>query len=364
MTIDELETPAVVVDLDVMTANLQRMAGYARRSNLNLRPHTKTHKIPKIAQMQIESGCHGITVAKSGEAEVMATAGLDNILVAYPVFGQAKTTRLAQLALGKRIIVAIDSIVTAQALSAAACNAGSTIDLLVEIDAGMRRCGVASPEEAETLAAAIEKLPGVRFAGITFYPGHIWEPPSEQGPALQQISAKLNAVLDLLSRRGLACEIVSGGSTPSAYNSHLIGGLTEIRPGTYVLNDRNTVGVGACTLDDCALRVLVTVVSNAVHGRAVIDGGSKTFSGDRWHAGDRTGFGYVVEEPDIAFEAMSEEHGHLDVSKSARIPRVGERLSVVPNHVCACINMHDRIWYHRNGVVEGAWQVAARGKVA
>ncbi len=363
MTIDQLETPAVVVDLDVLAKNLKGLSDYVRQHNLKLRPHTKTHKIPEIARMQIESGCSGITVAKTGEAEVMAGAGLDNILVAYPVFGAEKDKRLAELARDKKITVAVDSIVTAEALSRAAKQAGTTINLLVEVDVGSRRCGVATPEEAEKLALAIGKLPNIHFAGVTIYPGHVWLIPAEQAPALNEVESKLSAVLERLSRSGITCEVVSGGSTPSASNSHLMPLLTEIRPGTYVFNDRNTMGVGACDLSDCALRVLVTVVSNAVPGRAIIDGGSKTFSGDRWISGEKTGFGLIVERPDIHFEAMSEEHGHLALPDNGRKPEVGERLTVIPNHVCTCVNMHDRIWYHRNGVVEGSWQVQGRGKV-
>ncbi len=363
MTIDQLETPAVVVDLDILSRNIQKLSSYVRAHNLNLRPHTKTHKIPEIAQMQIDSGCSGITVAKTGEAQVMAHAGLDNILIAYPVFGQEKAKRIAELAGGKKITVAVDSIITAEALSQAARQAGTTIHLLVELDVGMRRCGVPTPEEAETLAVAIEKLPNVHFAGVTMYPGHIWVAPQEQAAAMADVASKLAAVLDRLSRRGIACEVVSSGTTPSAYNSHLIAAVTEVRPGTYVFNDRNTIGVGACDLSDCALKVIATVVSNAVPGRAIIDGGSKTFSGDRWLSGGKAGFGLIVEHPDIFFESMSEEHGQLDLSSSGTKPQIGDRLSVIPNHVCTCVNMHDRVWYHRNGVVEGSWQVQARGKV-
>lgn len=363
MTIDQLETPAVLVDLDIMEANIARLADYGRRHDLRLRPHTKTHKIPAIARMQIESGCQGITVAKVGEAEVMAAAGLDDILVAYPIFGEAKLKRLATLATKKRITVAIDNVATAEAISQAAQAAGSTMDLLVEIDVGMRRCGVATPEDAEILAKAIIKLPGVQFAGLNLYPGHIWMPPAEQSIQMGQVAEKLAAVLHRLSRSGIECRIVSGGSTPTAYQSHLIAGLTEIRPGTYVFNDRNTVGAGACSLADCALRVLVTVVSNAVPGRTIVDGGSKTFSSDRWLTGGREGFGLVIEYPEILVESLSEEHGQLDISQSSHQPRIGERFSILPNHVCACVNMHDRIWYHRKGLVEGFWKVEARGCV-
>jgi len=363
MRIEELETPAIVVDLDVLERNIASLADYCRRSHLSLRPHTKTHKIPAIARMQVEAGARGITVAKVGEAEVMASAGMDDILVHYPVFGEGKVDRLALLASDRRITVAIDSMVTAEALSAAATAAGSTIHLLVEFDSGMHRCGVGSPDEVETLAQAITRRSNVRFAGITTFPGHVWAEPADQGRPLAEVSAMVGEIKARLQRSGLSCEVVSGGSTPTARNSHLIEGLTETRPGTYVFNDRNTAGVGACTWDDCALRVLVTVVSTAVHGRAIVDGGSKTFSGDRWLSGDKTGFGRIVEHPEVEFTSMSEEHGHLSLLESDYAPRVGERLSIIPNHVCPCVNMHDTIHFHRQGVVEGCWQVAGRGKI-
>jgi D-serine deaminase-like pyridoxal phosphate-dependent protein len=361
--ITELETPAVVVDLDILNNNLRRMSAYAREHGLKLRPHTKTHKIPAIARMQFDSGCHGITVAKSGEAAVMAAGGIDNILVAYPLFGHEKLARLAELARGKSIMMAIDSAITARAISQAAHQAGSNIRILVELDVGMRRCGVSSPQEAAALAAEIKQLPGVSFAGINFYPGHIWNQPENQAEALKTVSNRIGAVLDHLSSMGFECEIVSGGSTPTAYHSHLIPYLNEMRPGTYVFNDRNTLGVGACSLSDCALRVIVTVVSTAVPGRAIIDGGSKTFTSDRLISGDGKGFGYIVDDPSTSLESMSEEHGHLDISNAGRSFKIGDKLSIIPNHVCACVNMHDRLWYHRNGIVEGSWQVEARGKV-
>lgn len=363
MNIEELETPAVVVDLDILEANLVRVADYARGHGLLLRPHTKTHKIPAIARMQIASGCHGLTVAKSTEAEVMAGAGLDNILVAYPILVPEKARRLASLAVSTRILVAIDSLLAAQVLSEAAQAAGSSIGLLVELDVGMRRCGLGSPEEALTLTQKIVALPHVSFEGLNFYPGQIHVAPAEQERPLLEVEKKVRAVVDLLAANGLQCKIVSGGSTPTLYQSHLVPSMTEIRPGTYVFNDRNTVEMKACSLKDCALRVLVTVVSDAVEGRAMVDGGSKTFSGDHLAVSSGKGFGYVVDDPAIYFEAMSEEHGHLDISKAHARPRVGQRLSIIPNHVCACVNMHDRIWRHRKGVVEGCWEVAGRGKL-
>jgi len=363
MRIEELDTPAVIVDLDILQSNIRSLGEYCRTRSLGLRPHTKTHKIPAIAKMQIEAGAIGITVAKVGEAEVMAAAGLDNILIAYPVLGRSKLERLTRLAVEKKMTVALDSMECLEGISAAAGKAGYTINILIEFDMGMQRCGLQSVADLVQMASKIEKLPGVRFAGIMFYPGHIWDLPPDQSPALRQLSERILEIREELSKAGLSCEIVSGGSTPTAYNSHWIQGLTEIRPGTYVFNDMNEAGVHACQISQCALKVMVTVISNAVNGKAMFDGGSKTFSGDRLISGDKTGFGYVTERPDLQFYSMSEEHGHLDLTSSSYKPKVGEKLTIIPNHVCACVNMHDQLYFHRKGIVEGSWTVAGRGKI-
>jgi D-serine deaminase-like pyridoxal phosphate-dependent protein len=364
MHLGELDTPAVVVDLDVLERNIRRLAEYCRQHQLSLRPHTKTHKIPEIARWQIEAGAVGITVAKVGEAEVMTAAGLDNLLIAYPVIGRSKLERLMALASGNKMLVALDSAEALDGIALAAHQAGTSLGILVECDLGMKRCGVQTPEEALRLASQAHNRPGVEFEGILFYPGQVRVPPDLQPSLLSAVSEKLEHLLDSFHRAGLPCRIVSGGSTPTAFNSHLIKGMNEIRPGTYVFNDRNTLELGACTLEDCALRVLATVVSTAVPNKAIIDGGSKTFSSDRLMAGAKEDFGLIVADPGLRLVGMTEEHGHLDISRSARPLHIGSRLSIIPNHVCTCVNMHNQIYYHRGGEVQGCWQVAARGRVS
>jgi D-serine deaminase-like pyridoxal phosphate-dependent protein len=312
--------------------------------------------------MQVAAGCKGITVAKSGEMEVMAEAGLDSILIAYPLFGQEKWRRVARLARDRSILVAVDSCTPAEGLSEAARLVGSRVGILVEFDVGMRRCGVATPEDVLRITQSVSRLPGLEFRGVLFYPGHIWDPPERQAPALAAVGEKVQAVIGLLARNGFPCEIVSGGGTPTGGNCHLVPGTTETRAGTYVFNDRNTIGVGACREEDCALRVIVTVVSNAVPGRAIVDGGSKTFSSDRWLSGSE-GFGLMTGHSDVVISAMSEEHGIFETANTGFQPRVGERVSIIPNHVCACVNLHDEIHFHRKGVVDGSWRVSGRGKV-
>ncbi len=363
MLVSELETPAVIVDLDVMDQNLSRMGDYCREHQLLLRPHTKTHKIPELAKRQIESGATGITVAKLGEAEVMLNAGITDILIAYPIVGAGKARRLAKIAEQADITVSLDSEEAARAISAAVSQQGVKVSVLAELDVGFARCGVTNEIELLTLARKINSLPGLEFKGVMFFPGHFGVVPEERAAMRLQVNELLDRVLDVFAREGVPLAIVSGGSTPAAYEGSLFRGVNEVRPGTYIFNDRNTVGVSAATLNDCALSVVVTVVSTSVPGRAVIDGGSKTFSSDRYQAGDGSGFGLVKEDHAAEIERLSEEHGHLNIQHSERRYRVGDRLSVIPNHVCPTVNLHDEIYGVRGERVETVWRVEGRGKV-
>lgn len=363
MLISALDTPALVVDLDIMDRNLSRMAGYCREHQLRLRPHTKTHKIPELAKRQLASGATGITVAKLGEAEVMLNAGITDMLIAYPIVGPGKTTRLARLAEQANITVSLDSEEVARGLSEATTREGTKIGVLLELDVGFERCGLSNEGDVLALARKIAELRGLEFRGLMFFPGHFGVAPDERAAMRMQVNDFLKRTLEVLSDAGLPASIVSGGSTPTAYEGSLFYGVNEVRPGTYIFNDRNTVAIAACTLDDCALSVLVTVVSTAVSGHAVVDGGSKTFSYDRFQGGDGRGFGIVKEDPDAEIERFSEEHGHLNIQRSEHRYRVGERLSVIPNHVCTTVNMHDEIYGVRGERVEEIWRVEGRGKV-
>lgn len=363
MLISDLETPAVVVDLDVMERNLSRMADYCRQHHLLLRPHTKTHKIPELARRQIASGATGITVAKVGEAEVMLEAGITDVLIAYPIVGPEKTRRLARLAEQASIAVSLDSEEVARGISEAAMRHGTRIGVLIEMDVGFGRCGLSDEADLLALGRKVAELPGVEFKGLMFFPGHFGVAPDERVAMRIRVNDFLRRTLESFSDAGLPVSIVSGGSTPTAYEGGLFHGVNEVRPGTYIFNDRNTVAVLACTRDDCALSVLVTVVSTAVPGHAVIDGGSKTFSYDRFQAGDGNGFGIVKEDPAAEIERFSEEHGHINIRRSERRYRIGDRLSVVPNHVCTTVNMHDEIYGVRGERVEEIWRVEGRGKV-
>jgi D-serine deaminase-like pyridoxal phosphate-dependent protein len=359
---DDVPTPAIVIDAAVVRRNLGRMADYAKARNLSLRPHTKTHKSKLLAEMQVGLGAAGLAVAKVGEARVMAEVA-DDVLMAYPAVDARRCTALAELGRTRTVRVAIDSAPAADALAGAARAAGSTIGILVELDVGMHRTGVPTPAAALALAQHVSRHPGLRLDGLMFFPGHVWERPAEQGVPLGAVDALVGEALDLWRASGLEARIVSGGSTPTAYQSHLVTRQTELRPGTYIFNDMNCVtGDFGVTLDDCAARVTCTVVSTAVAGQVVVDAGSKVLTSDRCHPAPDSGHGHVVGLPAARVARLSEEHGMVDVSRCDRVPRIGERLAIVPNHICPCINLQDRVYWNEGGEVR-ALEVDARGRV-
>jgi D-serine deaminase-like pyridoxal phosphate-dependent protein len=361
MHISELDTPALMVDLDIMERNLRRVADYCKQHGLRLRPHTKTHKSPLIGKRQLESGAAGLTVAKVGEAEVMLGANPPDLLVAYPVIGRSKLARLMQVAKKTRVTVALDSMAVARQLSEAAREAHVEVGVLAEVDAGLGRVGVTPGPELIELARGVQRLSNLTFEGIDFYPGHVRDTGERGMEQMRKLSELVTCILDDFRRERIAVRIVSGGSTPSLYHSHEVAGLNEIRPGTYVYNDVNTVASGGCTLDDCAASVLVTVVSTARPGQIVVDGGSKTFSSDT--AAPPSIHGRVVEAPECVFHRVNEEHGYIDITKCDREFAVGDRLHIIPSHVCVVVNLHENVYGRRGYQVEETWKVEGRGKL-
>lgn len=354
-SLDELITPAAIVDITTMAANLDAMAAYTAAHRLQLWPHTKTHKTPELARAQLARGARGVTVATLHEAETMATVA-DEILIAYPPVGAPKLKRLVALAEQKRVTVALDS---AEAL-AGLRTSGARVHVLVEIDAGMHRVGVTEPLAAVRIAQLVQDAPELEYAGVLFYPGHIREHVDAQQATLVATQARLDEFLSALDRAGLAPARVSGGSTPTATHSHHMA-VTEIRPGTYIFNDRTTAAVGACAWNDCAYTVLATVVSTSIAGQVAVDAGSKALSREEIRGADAPGFGALLDRPEVFVKALSEEHGLLDVSMTDWRPRIGERVRIVPNHVCVSVNLHPRLWLLGGEALAGAYEVRARG---
>ena len=358
----ELETPAPVVDLDRLARNLDRAASYAREHRLALRPHIKTHKSPFLAREQLERGAVGLTCATPFEAEIMSEV-TDDILLAYPTVGAARARRVADLPDRVRLTVALDSGVAVDDLETAARAAGRPISVYVELDLGMHRVGLPVVADAIALARRINDARPLRFGGIAFYPGHIRESVDSQDAKLEALRDSLGDALAQFERANLHPDAVSGGSTPTMWRTHEVPGVTEFRPGTYIFNDRTTAEIGACEWEDCALTVLATVVSTAVPGQAVIDAGSKALGREplRGTVSD-DGFGALLEHPEVIVKGMSEEHGVLDLSKTSWRPRVGERVRVVPNHVCIVVHLNDVAFGVRGQRVENSWPIAARGR--
>ena len=330
----DLDTPALYVDVPTMERNLREMQKQCRSWKVGLRPHTKTHKISEIAQMQLDTGAIGITVAKVGEAEVLPG---NDVLIAYPLM-EEKLPRVRELAKTRRVTVAIDSVEAARNLK--------EIPALVEIDVGVGRCGAQTPQKAVQIAQACGD-----FQGLFYWPSWL------DDAGFKEASAKIEATLEALKKAGLEAKIVSGGSTPGATRTPLIPRTTEIRPGTYVFYDASSLEAKCCLETDCALRVITTVVSTSVPGQCLIDAGSKTFSSDATR-GPGT-FGHFVGRP-WTMRKMNEEHGYVEVRDKTR---VGEKVWVIPSHVCPTVNLHDEVWYGRDGRVEGSWKVSARGRV-
>ncbi len=352
MRIDELDTPSVIIDLERVERNLRRWQSYCDEHGLANRPHIKTHKIPELARQQVALGAKGIACQKLGEAEVMADAGLDDILIPYNLVGASKLRRAVDLARRVTLTLTCDSIDTAEGLSAAFDAAGLSVALLVECDTGAARCGVQDAAEAAALARRIEALSGLSFAGLMTYP-----PPGRQA----EVQSFLAETVAECAAAGLEATLVSSGGSPDMWTAHKVPAATEHRAGTYIYYDRSQVEFGAASLEDCALSIRATVVSRPTSDRVIVDAGSKTLSSDVMNIG---GHGTVLEYPSARLYQMSEEHGNLDFSEESGRPAIGETLTIIPNHACAVTNLHDLVHGVVDGRVERSYPVAARGRVA
>lgn len=361
----EPSTPYLLIDESIMERNIRRMAQAAARLGCRLRPHVKTHKIPEIALRQIAAGACGVTVAKLGEAEAMADGGIRDIFMAYPLVGADKIARAVALSRrAGRLILAADSLEGARALSAAAQESGAPLEIRLEVDTGLRRTGVPYGEAA-ALARAVAALPGLRLTGLYTFRGMTQDgkPTLDREAAGRQEGQLLAALKRELQDLGPL--ETSGGSTPTGLFTAAVSGVNEIRPGTYVFNDRMQEANGSCAAQDCALRVVYTVVSAPEPGRIVLDGGSKSISSDvapgapPYHLG---GYGGCPEDPRLILERLTEEHGMASLLPGSRSYRVGDRVSIIPNHVCTTVNLYDAVYIRCADTLREV-KVAARGRL-
>jgi D-serine deaminase-like pyridoxal phosphate-dependent protein len=347
----EYGTPCAVIDMDKVERNIARIQTQCDAAGVANRPHIKTHKSPMLARMQIEAGARGITCQKIGEAEIMADAGIDNILISYNLIGEEKMARLAALQAKADMTVAADNSTVIAGLPRATEISGRPLSVVVECDTGRKRAGVETPAEAIALARQIASSTGLTFAGFMLYPTETgWtEAQSFYDEALAGVRA-----------HGLDATMVSTGGSPNLKNLGKLKGATEHRPGTYIYNDRMQVAAGVASWDDCALNIYSTVVSRAAPERGILDAGSKTLTTD---TGGLDGHGLILEHPEAKIARFAEEHGFLDLSRSNTRPNVGDVVRIVPNHVCVVVNMMDEVVMVRGEEIVGVLPVAARGKL-
>ena len=351
--LSRIDTPAVLIDLDVAKRNIERFQTYADLHGLLVRPHIKTHKLPLIAEMQLSAGAVGITCQKVSEAEAMVSgsARITDVLISYNIVGREKLERLRSLAGKVKLAVVADSEEVVTGLSEIFRNEKSPLQVLVECDTGANRCGVPTPAAAERLAALIHAAPGLSFGGLMTYP------PAGGEAMVEHFMAEAKA---LIEARRIAVPVITSGGTPSMMHAAEAPVTTEYRPGTYVYNDRSLVARGVCGWSDCALTVLATVVSVPASNRAIIDAGSKTLTSDLLGL---SGYGHVLGRDDIVIDQLSEEHGRL-ISTGPIALAVGDKVRIVPNHACVVTNMVDAVLLTGEGrtTVETC-PVVARGKI-
>ncbi|MDZ7289260.1 MAG: D-TA family PLP-dependent enzyme [candidate division KSB1 bacterium] len=364
MNVNDLDTPAVLIDLDKLEQNIHCMAAFAKTQRINLRPHIKTHKIPEIAHLQIHAGAVGLTCQKLGEAEIMAAHGVKDIFITYEIVGEHKLNRLARLKHHASVCTAVDSEEVMAPLAARMEQEGLHHGVLIEIDTGLNRCGVLPGESAVRLVQRLQQYPSLEFRGIFTHEGHVYNAGTSEELERRALKAADDMLhtAKLLREHGFPCEVISVGSTPSALIIGKTQGITELRPGNYVFYDRMQLKLGSCTEDQIAASVLATVVSRPAPERAIVDAGNKTMGTDNAAEFNNT-IGIVVGHPDLIFHYSSEEHGRLTSKTGNTNLKVGDRVRLIPNHACGMMNLHDEVYGIRGDTVETVWRVAARGKV-
>jgi D-serine deaminase-like pyridoxal phosphate-dependent protein len=349
--IHSIHTPAFIVNEAVALRNIAAFQAHCDKVGLNLRPHIKTHKSIRFAKVQLAAGAVGITCQKISEAEAMLADGIDDILITYNILEFAKLARLRALSDRVSVLsVVADNAVVVQGLGQAFVGATRPLTVLVECDSGAKRCGVQTPDAAVELAYQISSTSGLSFGGLMTYPA--------AGMA-KDAAQFMYDTKQLLDEKGLACPVISAGGSPDMWTAVPDGIITEYRIGTYIYNDRSLVERGTCTWDDCAGHVLATVVSTPTPKRAVIDAGSKVLTSDLLGFPD---FGHVLGHPEISIVGLSEEHGVLKVDPETPL-MIGERVRIVPNHVCVVSNMFDDVWIEHEDQSLVQMKIDARGCV-
>lgn len=358
MQVYDLPTPALLIDRGKLKRNLENMANVAKIHQVKLRPHTKTHKSPYIAHLQQAYGAAGVTVATQDEAEVMAYNGIPDVFAAYPVVERQRAMRLARLGRLAKVRVGVDSEVGARHLSKAALEYKVSLGVLIEIDTGLKRSGLAEVAQIIALAKTIDQLPGLKLEGLFTHAGHAHGQDQAGREKISKAEGKIVVeIAKALNEAGFPVEEISCGSTPSAKIVAGVPGVTEIRPGVYVFNDGSLVAGGTATWDECALTVLATVASNPTSERFILDAGSKSLATDQGK--NVVGFGAIKGQEKAKITWVNEEHGIIE-GRSLGLG-IGDKVEVIPNHACVVMNLFDEYYLVEDGLVLGRIPVAARG---
>ncbi len=360
----QLDTPCLLVDRPKMERNIGSMVKKCHQIGVKLRPHIKTHKIPEIAIKQVALSHHGIAVSKLGEAEVMFSAGIKDILIANQVIGEQKIKRLSNLDKEATVKLCIDSVIGIKQLQQ--YTSGKPIEVLIEINTGMNRCGVNCEADINILLKAINDCPKVKFIGFMSHSGNIYTATNKErltSIALEEIEI-VNSLAAIYRDKGYDLQSISIGSTPSSLFVDRMSGITEFRPGNYVFYDYIQVCLGVVPIEACALSVLATVISKPTSNRVIIDAGSKSLGLDRGaHSSNITpSYGYIIDNPNLNITRLSEEHGIIEAEGVIPL-EIGDKIVIIPNHACAVTNLFDEVYLTNDGEIIDHWKIAARGKV-
>lgn len=354
--IGQIDTPALIIDLDLMENNITSMARFFKGVDADLRPHSKTHKIPMIAHKQIAAGAKGICCQKLGEAEVMAAAGIEDILITNQIVGPRKVWRLANLSRHSGVTVAIESLENAEMISKAAVKKEIKVNVVVEINIGIDRCGVEPGEPTLRFTREIIRLPGLNFRGIMGYEGPFmsitdWE--ERKKAAIERLKL-LVETSELLRDSGVDLDIVSAGATGTYNITGVYPGITEVEAGSYVFMDTTYRKLGGVDFS-LALSLLTTVTSRPTEERVVVDAGMKAITRE-------FGMPAVKGIDGLELQKLSEEHGILRSTTPERRPKIGDKIELYPSHCCTTVNLHDMAYGVRRGKVESTWRIEGRGR--
>jgi D-serine deaminase-like pyridoxal phosphate-dependent protein len=363
-----IDTPSLVLDLDVFKSNVRELLKICEENGVSLQPHAKTHRMPELGLLQQELGCDGLCVAKVGEAEGFARAGVKKITVAYPVLGTNKVERARVLSGSIDLTLGVDSVTGAQSIGHVFNQYSQICPVLLIIDSGLGRDGV-RPEDAPTIAKQIDAVPGIKVVGIMTHEGAVYRAPNRESMivAARQSAEMMVSVANAIRNVGVEMSRVSMGASASARIAPTVTGVNQIRPGIFAFNDLGQIALGNASYDTCAIRLLSTIVSRPTPETAVIDAGSKSLSADllpaKEHRGEFPGHGLIVGKLGWIIEALSEEHGMLKwIGKgSPEVMNIGEQIQIIPNHVCTVFSSLNEAVVISKGKVVNRWHTFAPG---